>query len=269
MSRRLRTAVLGLLLLALVPGLAAAQQAGTVNLAWTANVEPDLASYRLYADTDVNVFSSPPNPAGTDFVLDIPGTETTVSVQLTAGVTWHLALTAIDLSGNESVFSAVVSATPSITPVVRTLTPNSMEQGDSGLAVTISGDNFTSGATVTFGPGITVNSVNSTGAPSMLVANISADALAQVFSRDVTVTNVGGGMGTKTRGFSVTVDKNRLDLDFSNRIDNGDFLILLEMYPSVQGDGVYNVIGDMDVDGRIDGADLTIFFANFGLIGPF
>lgn len=269
MTRRGRILALAALLLLPSWGAATAQQTGTINVAWIANTEPDLAGYRLYADTDPNVFLSPPNPAGTAFTLNIAASETTASVTLAAGQTWYLALTAIDLSGNESGFSTVASAVPSITPTVRSLTPNSAEQGGSNISVAISGDNFTSGATVSFGPGITVNSVDSSGAPSGLVANISVDALAQVFARDVTVVNVGGGTGKKAAAFSVTVDRNRLDLDSSNRIDNGDFLILLVLYPSVQGDGTYMVKGDLDVDGRIDGADLAIFFANFGLEGPF
>jgi len=271
LSSRLRSALVSLALACAVATPALAQLQGTVNVVWTANVEPDLAGYRLYADIDPNIFNLLPAQAAAvaDRFVTLGPAATSASLQLTAGQTWFLALTAFDLSGNESGFSTVRSTTPSLTPTVRTLSQTSMRQGQSALSVTISGDNFSAGATVSFGAGITVGAVNSTGAPSTLVTTLSADPLAQVATRTVSVTNVGGGVGSKPNGFSVTVNLARLDLDGSNRIDNGDLIILLLTYPSVSGDGIYVVGNDLDVDGRINGADIAIFFANFGRVGPF
>lgn len=252
-------------------------RAQVVNLQWNPNAEPDLQGYRLYAHTDPNTYSLDPNQARSiALTVDVDSSTTSYSFTgLTTGVTWYFSITALDVSGNESGFPAntttppYVSATPSVTPVVRSLSPSSASQGDSNLNVTITGNNFDAGSTVDMGAGITVNSVDGSGAPTTLVANISVDQLAQVAYRVVTVTNPGGASASKQAAFRIDVDVARVDLDSSGRIDNGDFLILLAGYPASAGDAVYSTDHDFDVDGNVDGADLAIFFTYFGMTAPF
>lgn len=265
-----RTAFLAVVGLLLAGGWGTAS-AQVVNLQWNANGELDLAGYRVYYDTDPNTFNlAPVDAALVAGTIDVGKTTTTQSVNgLSTGVTWYFGVTALDLSGNESGFSNIESATPSITPTVRSVSPSVLEQGDSNRNVTITGDNFSVGSTVDLGPDVTVNSVDDSGAPGTLVANVSVALLARANSRSVTVTNPGGAMASKANAFRVEVDVSRVDVDNSGRIDNADFLEFLVSYPSSSGSGTYTTDHDFDVDGMVDGADLAIFFTYFGLNAPF
>jgi len=250
---------------------------GQVEIAWNANTSDlDLAGYRVYAHTDPNTFRLPPAQAAAIATTITVGTSVTSQIftGLDATRVWYFAVTCLDLSGNESVFApdpnvGVVSAQPSVTPTVRSVSPASGKQGLAGLSVTIAGGNFVPGSTVGFGAGVTVNSVDTSGAPGILVANISIDRLAQVSSRSVVVTNPGGASGSKSAAFSITLDVERLDIDLSGRIDNGDFVDILLSFPAALGDALYRTTRDLDMDGKVDGADLAILFTYFGLVAPF
>lgn len=272
-SRRLsRWLVLGLVLPALAVPAAAQTTTGLIEVAWDAVVVADLAGYRLYVHTDPNIFALAPAsaaPLAARLVNLSSATTGQIVTGLDATRTWFFAVTAIDASGNESGFSNVASGQPSVTPTVRSVTPASATQGDANVAVTISGGNFLGTSTVDFGPGIVVNSVNAAGAPATLVANISVDLLASATSRTVSVQNPGGATGTKAAAFAVAVRVARLDIDGSGRIDNGDFVNILLGFPSLAGDAQYSTTRDLDVDGKIDGADLAILFSFFGLVAPF
>lgn len=269
-SRALRIAGLVVALAAASAGVSMAQTqtTGSVEIAWDANLtDADLASYKVYADPNASLFSGPPSAAqGAARKITVGKTVTDqILTGLDASRVWYFAVTSIDASGNESVFSNVVSAQPSVAPIVLSVSPNSAEQGQTGRAVTVTGSDFVgAGTSVDFGPGITVTALNTSGAPSTLVATISVDRLAQVNSRSVVVTNPGGGTGTRASAFTVTVDVTRLDMDGSGRIDAADFVDILLGFPSVSGSPYYNVNRDVDSDGKIDGADLAIFFAYFG-----
>jgi hypothetical protein len=264
------------LLLAGASGSLAGAQTGQVQLAWDA-VDPnvtDLAGYRVHFDSDPNSFLLAPAQARAAGVqsMDVdPNTTTTVVPGIPATTNFFFSVTAFDLSGNESGFSNLVSSTGFVTPTVRSLSPNSAGQGSTGLSVTISGDAFLAGATVDFGDpnGITINNVDDTGVPGALVVDMDIGALARVASRAVSVTNPGGATGIKPSAFTVDVNVARVDIDGSNRIDGGDFVLLLLGYPSAAGDSRYSTRLDLDVDGLVDGADLAIFFTYFGLMAPF
>lgn len=253
-----------------------AAQTGQVKLGWDP-IDPnvtDLAGYRVHYSTDQTKFSLMPaqaRAAGVAFVLVGPSASMATISNLGTSDTYFFAVTSFDLSGNESGFSGVVSSTGFSVPTLRSLTPNSAEQGSNSLSVTISGDNFTPNSTIDFADpnGIAVNSLNTSGAPSTLVANITVALLARVAERTVTVTNPGGGMGSKPAGFSVKVNVDRVDIDGSSRIDNGDFVRVLVGYPSAVGDSRYSTAIDLDSDGLVNGADLAILFSYFGLVAPF
>jgi hypothetical protein len=94
------------LLLAVVLSFSAARfaQASTVTFRWDPNTEPDLAGYRLYYG------NSPRNQTAYTQTVPINNRNaTTWELSLPAGV-YYFALTAFDLSGNESGFSTEVRA---------------------------------------------------------------------------------------------------------------------------------------------------------------
>jgi hypothetical protein len=96
----------------------------------------------------------------------------------------------------------VVRAPTQLAPILTASSPNSGRQGQT-ISVTLTGSNFTSGATCGFGPGITVNScvLNSS---TQLTANVTVLATATLGSRNVTVTNADGQTANLAAGFSVT-----------------------------------------------------------------
>jgi hypothetical protein len=74
----------------------------TAALAWDANIEPDMAGYRVYWGTTPGVYQQ---ARGAGVVVS--GTSYTVT-GLTSGVRYYFAVTAYDSAGNESDYSAEV-----------------------------------------------------------------------------------------------------------------------------------------------------------------
>ena len=147
-------------------------------------------------------FSSPtfstPNIAGqffpvvTDATFGIPGSYT-------------LRLTANDSQLSSTSDVTVTVQAPIGTPLLTAAVPYAGQQGQAGLAVTITGQNtgFVQGTTqVSFGVGITVTSVAVTD-PAHVTAMLSISAGAALGFRDVTVTT-GTQVVTLADGFTVT-----------------------------------------------------------------
>ncbi len=82
------------------------------------------------------------------------------------------------------------------TPTLTSVNPNSGTQGQT-LTVTLNGTNFTTGATTTFGSGITVNSVNFINS-NQITANITISTTAPIGGHNVTVTTVNGTSNAQT-----------------------------------------------------------------------
>jgi len=85
-------------------GLTATAGDTQVSLDWGDNVEPDLASYKVYQSTTIG---GPYTEVATTTVSDYTDTG------LTNDTTYYYVVTALDSSGNESTYSAETSATPS------------------------------------------------------------------------------------------------------------------------------------------------------------
>jgi hypothetical protein len=81
----------------------ASPSTGNVTLTWAANVEPDLAGYKIYVGTNSGTYSFPGSPFVTGKV-----TSYTIS-NLPKGQTYVFAISAYDSAGNESVLSVEVS----------------------------------------------------------------------------------------------------------------------------------------------------------------
>lgn len=82
--------------------LIASAQAQQVSLAWDANTETDLHSYRVYSGTASRTYTSNAN-VGNITTCTISGLE--------ASRTYYFAVTALDCAGNESAYSSEVSYT--------------------------------------------------------------------------------------------------------------------------------------------------------------
>lgn len=83
-------------------------QAGTVTLAWNQNSEEDLAGYKLYYGNTSRGYTQ-------SVVINDKGASTW-ALSLEPGV-YYLALTAVDMSGNESGFSQeLIAEIPSAEP---------------------------------------------------------------------------------------------------------------------------------------------------------
>jgi hypothetical protein len=98
-------------------------------------------------------------------------------------------------------FRSGSSASPP--PTLTSVNPNSGAQGQNLSSVILTGSNFQSGATCSFGAGITVNSCTFNSA-AQLTANITINSTATLGSRNVTVTNPDTQSSTLSNAFSVT-----------------------------------------------------------------
>ena len=110
-----------------------------------------------------------------------------------------------------------ISATLTLTSV----SPNTGQQAQS-LNVTLTGTNFLSGATCSFGAGITVNSC-AFSSSSQLLANIAISSTAAAGTRSVIVTNPDGQSTTLANAFTVTPAPAAVHMDF-NYPDRASFL---------------------------------------------
>ena len=120
-------------------------------------------------------------------------------------------LTATFADGTSAATTVTLPQMPSITAV----SPNSGAPGAS-LTVTVTGTNFQSGASASFGAGIMVNSTNFVSATQLSVA-IAIDSAATMGARDVTVTT-GGQTATRVAGFTVSPPAPTLGLAFLGKL---------------------------------------------------
>ncbi len=91
-------------------------------------------------------------------------------------------------------------------PTVTATTPSSVARGRQDVDVVVTGTGFLAGATVSFGPDVTVASVTVTSATSLTV-RITIAPTAAIGARDVRVTNVDGGTATCTGCFTIAAGR--------------------------------------------------------------
>ena len=89
-------------------------------------------------------------------------------------------------------------------PTVSSVSPASGQTRGTAIPVTITGTNFVSGATVSFGAGTTSTVTNTTSTTLSVSVTIASNATPG--GRTVTVTNPDGGVGSKANGFTVLSD---------------------------------------------------------------
>jgi hypothetical protein len=115
--------------------------ASSVTLAWDANTEPDLAGYVVHYGTQPGTYTNS---------TDVGNRITWTVSNLTAGHSYYFVVRAYNTSGLTSAPSQEVSTFIPLPPTITAVTPNAGSYVG-GTAVTITGTNFRSGATVWFG----------------------------------------------------------------------------------------------------------------------
>ena len=106
-------------------------------------------------------------------------------------------------AGVGSANAFTVDAAPSVTST----NPSSRPQGASSQTVAIKGSGFSSGASASFGSGVTVSSTTFRSSTE-LSARVSVEAGASTGARNVTVTNPDAGVGSLANGFTVNAAPN-------------------------------------------------------------
>ena len=242
---------------------------GSVSLEWDEG-SGEVSGYRVYVSEEAGVFSGSPREARRRArVREEPAGSLGARVGgLEAGRTYHVAVTTLDASGQESGFSEVTTTLAGVLPTLCSVYPDEVRQG-STLEVSAYGGNFDSGAGVDLGPGVSVSGVNGSGAPERLRLTLQVEALAPVDTRDVTVTNTDGSTTTGLDLFGVTLDVGRADVNGSNRIDGGDMVRVAAAFTARVGEARYGTGVDLNVDGVVDGTDLSLLIVHFGMLGPY
>ena len=168
-------------------GVAAAQSSATLQ--WNANGEADLAGYRVEYGT---VSGSPST------TVDVGNVTQRQFAGLQAGVTYYFRVKAYNSSALESAPSAEVSYTPAVV-VVPTLTSISPTSGPAGggTVITLTGTNFTSGATVL------VNGAAATSVTFVSATQVRATTPAgSAGARTVQITNPSGQSASLASAFT-------------------------------------------------------------------
>jgi len=247
-----RIVFLPALWLLLASGLPGPSWAGTIRLAWDSVADSDLAGYRVYYGTTSGVYTQSAS-VGKQATVDL--------TNLQDCTVYYLAVKAVDANGNVSVnYSNEITGMSA--PVPTTVTPASAKQSAANLNVTIAGKNFDTQARPDFGPDIIVNSYSSVSC-SLVQANITLTAAARVNSapalpRLLQVINQGGPRGQKSGSFTVLFNERRADIDQSGRVMGRDLLYWRNAFGSVTGNPTYDINTDLNGDGVVDGADLTL-----------
>ncbi len=128
-------------------------------------------------------------------------------------------------------------------PILDAVTPNSAEQGTTGLTLIIDGRNFAPTAVVSLtDTGITLQSTTWNSATQMQVV-IDISAVAPVSLRDVTVTNPGNYQGTLPGGFRVTLPVPLLTVVSPASVFQGDTSVTF----SLTGVNTHFTAGDSQV----------------------
>jgi chitodextrinase len=189
MSRKLnRSILLALALLAF----ARPAVAGTISLTWDPSSSTNLAGYRVYYGSAPGTYTKS---------LDVGNTTSATVTGVADCTTWYLSVKAYNTAGTESTaYSNEVTGWAR--PVVASVAPSSAKQG-SRVTLTLTGNDFGSGATVQFGnPSISVNSIGVASCAG-LTADVTIAAGATVGPTNVDVMNADGTFGTLAGAFTV------------------------------------------------------------------
>ena len=181
-----------LTLLVTCPLLVATAHAADVTLAWDENTESDVAGYKVYYGIESGTYTT---------IIDVGTHITCVISDLTAGVTYYFAVTAYNISGQESDYSDEISHTvPNASPVANAGPDQTVNEG---TTVTLNGANSsdpddgiaTYQWTQTNGPAVTLSDSTNV-SPTFTTPDVDQDGAALTFR--LTVTDNGEQQATDT-----------------------------------------------------------------------
>jgi hypothetical protein len=148
---------------------------------------------------------------------------------------------------NPDTTTATATFTVNALPTVTSTSPSSRGQGATSQTVAIKGSGFISGATSSFGSGITVNSTTFKSSTE-LTANITIEAGASSGARTVTVTNPDTGVGSLAGAFTVNASPNAESIS-----------------PSSRGQGASGQTVTVKGSGFVSGTGLAVSFSGTGI----
>jgi len=149
--------------------------------------------------------------------------------------------------------------TPSMTPQIR--------QGEP-ITLTLEGDDLAQGAVVETDPGLVVESVSVTPIDpdwtgDRVVVTLRGDP-GGVGPHGLTLVNPDGSRAALPAVLEIRLDRQRIDLDRSGRVDGYDVALFAAAFGRARGDLGYTIAADIDGDGLVDGDDLALLASRFG-----
>ncbi|HEV8198885.1 MAG TPA: hypothetical protein VGS03_02580 [Candidatus Polarisedimenticolia bacterium] len=166
----------------------------------------------------------------------------------------------------ESFFTQGITFTaqPSLLPPA---TRPQIAQGEA-VTLTLEGDDLAPGAAVETDAGISADSVTVTpidpdGAGDRLVVTLRADP-GGVGTHGLTIVNPDGSRAALPEVLEIRLDRQRIDLDRSGRVDGYDVALFAAAFGRTRGDRGYTIAADIDGDGLVDGDDLALLASRFG-----
>jgi IPT/TIG domain len=173
-------------------------------------------------------------------------TEVTAKVTVESGATTG-ARTVTVTNGDAGTGSLANGFEVNAGPTVESTTPSSRGQGASKQTITVKGSNFVSGATSSFGAGITVESTSFVSSTE-LTATITVESGAATGARTVTVTNPDAGVGSLASAFTVNAKPT-----------------VTSTSPSSRGQGAATQTIKVTGSGFVSGASLATSFSGTGI----
>ena len=167
---------------------------GTASLSWSSVTPPGSGSITYFVTRDGGT------PAGTCASSGSPSTATSCTDSAIPAGVHSYAVTAVWRTWTAK--SSAVNVTVASSPAVTSTSPSSRGQGAANQTITINGSGFLSGASASFGSGVTVNSTTFKSA-TQLTASITVASSGEAGSRTVTITNPDGGVGSRAAAFTV------------------------------------------------------------------
>jgi hypothetical protein len=239
--------------------LASPVSAGHLDVSWPPAKDDLTAGYYVYVGTA---------PGQYDRVEDAGEEHRATIRDLEDGTVHYFAVKAYDAEGRESdSFSPELACLPS--PRVDSVAPSVLQPGDTAV-VSLHGANFTPDMQVRpQNEGLHVQGVIPAG-PGQLLLVLYADE-----NEPEGLDTVQGPVTLEPASFKLLASCRRseeffeahpeaVDVDISGRVDGADLQIVQAAFGSMRGDENYRAVADLNGDGTVDGGDLARVIARQG-----
>jgi len=249
-------------------------QAGVISLAW--DPVPEASGYRIYYGSSSGQYTNSYDA----------GNRTRADLEVdTDCSTYYVAVKAYNSLGESEQFSNEISGWPR--PEVAGFQPGAVYQG-SRLTLNILGANFSSAAELILDTSSLPT--DAAGNPLLLLENLTVLGCGQIqamltveptvrgvramqvgqFPVGLEVRNPDNVFGSRISQLEVLFDPSRADINRSDsttedRADGKDLAWLAYAHGSAEGGAYFNPDADLDGDGLVDGADLALLAARFGM----